>query len=80
MEKNNKGIIIAAVSAIGVVSVAAIAGIISKNLRKNLIKNLNDSDFEDLNCYRKYCNYKDDSYNDVLRHRKSRYYQRFGMY
>lgn len=80
MKKNNKGVIIAAVSAIGVASIATVTGIISRNLRKNLIKNLNDSHFEDLNGYGVYNNYKDDSYDDVLRHRKSRYYQRVKMY
>ncbi len=80
MKKNDKGIILAAVSAVGVASIVALTGVISKNLKRNLIRDLNDSDFEDLNVYGSYANYKDDSYDDVLRHRKGRYYQKMKMY
>ena len=68
MKKINKGTAIAAISAIGIASVVTIAGVVSKTLKRNLIKDLNDSDF------------KDDSYDEVLRHRKGRYYQKMGMY
>ncbi len=81
--KTNKGIVIAAVSAVTLASVATIAGICTKALKKSLIKELNDSDFENFNGYGKCsstCCGKDDSYDDVLRHRKNRYYQKVGMY
>ena len=84
MKKINKGTAIAAISAIGIASVVPIAGVVSKTLKRNLIKDLNDSDFKDFNSYGKCCssnhNIKDDSYDEVLRHRKGRYYQKMGMY
>ena len=70
-----------AISAIGIASVVTIAGVVSKTLKRNLIKDLNDSDFKDFNSYGKCCssnhNIKDDSYDEVLRHRKGRYYQKW---
>lgn len=84
MKKNNKGAAIAAVSALGVASIVTIAGFVSKTLKRNLIKDLNDSDFGNYNGYGKCgsssCCSKDDSYDEVLRHRKGRYYQKVKMY
>lgn len=77
----NKNLAIAVVSALTVASVAAITGIISRNLKRNLIRDLNDSEFENFgegrcshNCY------GNDSFDDVLRYRKNRCYQRSKMY
>lgn len=80
---NNKCVVIAAVSAVTLASIATIAGFCTRALKKGLIKELNDSGFENFNGYGKCsstCCVKDDSYDDVLRHRKNRYYQKVGMY
>ncbi len=85
MKNNNKCIAIAALSTLAVASVATITGLCTRALKKNLIKELNDSEFENYNGYGRCsssscgCS-KDDSYDQVLRHRKNRYYQKVGMY
>lgn len=84
MKKMNKGTAIAAISAIGIASVVTIAGVVSKTLKRNLIRDLNDSDFKNFNSYGECScsnhNVKDDSYDEVLRYRKGRYYQKMGIY
>ena len=78
MKKNNS-FVIAAISAVGVATVATAAGILSKMLKKNLINDLNESEFNNYNkygCCSTNCCGHDDSYDEVLRHRKNRYYQR----
>lgn len=80
---NNKSVIIAAVSAIGIASIATVAGIISKTLKKNLIKDLNDSEFGNFNGYGKCCSQSccsNDFYDEALKHRKNRYYQKMRMH
>ena len=76
--KSNKGAFIAVISTLGIVSAAAVAGFVFNGLKKNLIKNLNDSDFGQFKGYSFYSP-NDDSYDEVLRHRKERYYQKLGM-
>lgn len=73
-ENNHKSIAITVALAAAAVSVATIAGIVSRNLRKNLIKDLNDAEFENFGGHGNCCT--NDSYDDVLRYRKNRYYQR----
>lgn len=78
MKKNN-GFVIAAISAVGVASLATAASLVGKMLKKNLLSELSDSEFSNLNkygcCTTNYCG-QDDSYDEVLRHRKNRCYQR----
>lgn len=82
MKLNDKSAVIAATSAIGIASVATIAGIIAKRLKKNLIKDLNDSEFGNFNGYGKCCSpncCSNDSYDEVLKYRKNRFYKKVGM-
>lgn len=82
LNDNDKSTVIAALSAIGIASVATVAGIIAKRLKKNLIKDLNDSEFGNFNGYGKCCsqsNCSNDSYDEVLKHRKNRFYKKMRM-
>lgn len=78
-ENNNKNLAITVALAAAAVSIATIAGVVSRNLKRNLIKDLNDSEFENFNGHGNCCSHNcctNDSYDDVLRYRKNRYYQR----
>lgn len=80
MDKN-KGVAISVLSVVAVASVAALTGIISRNLKRNLIKDLNDSEFGNFNggnCCHNY--YGGNSFDDVLRYRKNRCYQKSKMF
>ncbi|OAT87233.1 hypothetical protein [Candidatus Arthromitus sp. SFB-turkey] len=82
LNDNDKSAVIAAASAIGIASVATIAGIISRRLKKNLVKDLNDSEFGNFNGYGKCCSHShcsNDSYDEVLKHRKNRFYKKMRM-
>lgn len=79
MRENNKNIVISIALAATAVSIATIAGVVSRNLKRNLIRDLNDSEFENFNGNSNCCSHNcctNDSYDDVLRYRKNRYYQR----
>ena len=79
MMKKNNHVLIAAISAVGVASVATAASVVSKILKKNLLNDLNESEFGNTSkygCCTTNCCGQDDSYDEVLRHRKNRCYQR----
>ena len=80
-KNNNKAAFMVALAAIGAASATIVAGVVAKTLKKNLINNLND-EFENFNGYGKCTAYccPNDSYDEVLRHRKGRYYKKMVAY
>lgn len=82
MKINNKCAVITIASVAGIASIGAFAGIISRALKRNLINDLNNTGFGKFggygNCSQNCCS--GDSYDEVLRHRKNRYYQRARAY